>query len=169
MVRIAAMVRQIRAESLREMATMSKIYYIVATMIMMLAVACNAPQRSVVMHDTPNDRWDISEEFYYDNSDSLTRRDIAITVRYGKGYVADSVAMSILCVAPDSLVVEEPFTLHIPHIGDLRPEEHTFVYRRNAVLSTKGRYIFRLTPHNAVEGISSVGLIISESHNSNDQ
>jgi hypothetical protein len=89
-------------------------------------------------------------------------------VRYGKGYVADSVAMSILCVAPDSLVVEEPFTLHIPHIGDLRPEEHTFVYRRNAVLSTKGRYIFRLTPHNAVEGISSVGLIISESHNSND-
>lgn len=145
---------------------MSRVISIVVAMIATLAVSCSTPQRSVVMHDTNSDIWDISEEFYYDNSDSLTKRDIAIAVRYGNGYVADSVALSILCVSPDSLVVEEPFTLHIPHIGDLRPEEHTFVYRRNAVLSTKGRYTFRLTPHNAVEGISSVGLIISESSNS---
>jgi hypothetical protein len=155
-----------RAVSQRERATMSRVISIVVAMIATLAVACSTPQRSVVMHDTNSDIWDISEEFYYDNCDSLTKRDIAIAVRYGNGYVADSVALSILCVSPDSLVVEEPFTLHIPHIGDLRPEEHTFVYRRNAVLSTKGRYTFRLTPHNAVEGISSVGLIISESSNS---
>ena len=129
---------------------------------MMLAVACNAPQRSVVMHDTPNDRWDISEEFYYDNSDSLTRRDIAITVRYGKGYVADSVAMHILTISPDSMAVEEPFTLRIPRIKEVRPEEQTFIYRRNVVLSRKGEYHFHLTPDSLVEGISSIGIMVGE-------
>lgn len=139
--------------------------YIIVIALAMFAVACGTPQRSVVMHDTTHDTWNITEEFYYDNVDSLTKRDIAIAVRYGNGYVADSVAMSIMCISPDSLVVEEPFTLHIPHIGDLRPEEQTFVYRRDVVLNTKGRYLFRLTPHNAVEGISSVGIVINESHN----
>ena len=136
---------------------------IIVAITAILVVACSTPQRSVVLHDTPADKGDIREEFYYDNSDSLTQRDIAITLRYGNGYVADSVAVNILCVTPDSLVVEEPFTLHIPHISDLRPEEHTFTYRRNVVLATRGRYIFRLTPQQAVEGISSVGIVISES------
>ena len=142
---------------------MSKIVSIVITILSTLVVACGTPQHSVDMRDITNDIWNSTGEFYYDNVDSLSKRDIAIAVRYGNGYVADSVAMDILCVSPDSLVVIEPFTLHIPHVGDLRPSEQTFTYRRNAVLSTKGRYIFRLTPHQAVEGISSVGIVISDS------
>ena len=142
---------------------MSKIVSIVTTILSALVVACGTPQHSVDMRDITNDIWNSTGEFYYDNVDSLSKRDIAIAVRYGNGYVADSVAMDILCVSPDSLVVIEPFTLHIPHVGDLRPSEQTFTYRRNAVLSTKGRYIFHLTPHQAVEGISSVGIVISDS------
>ena len=142
---------------------MSKIVSIVITILSALVVACGTPQHSVDMRDITNDIWNSTGEFYYDNVDSLSKRDIAIAVRYCNGYVADSVAMDILCVSPDSLVVIEPFTLHIPHVGDLRPSEQTFTYRRNAVLSTKGRYIFRLTPHQAVEGISSVGIVISDS------
>ena len=145
--------------------TMSRIAFVTMVALSMLVVACGAPQRSVDMHDTQHDTWSVTEEFYYDNVDSLTKRDIAIAVRYSNGYVADSVAMNILCISPDSLVVEEPFTLHIPHIGDIRPEEQTFLYRRNVVLTTKGRYIFRLTPQSAVEGISSVGVVINDSHN----
>lgn len=142
---------------------MNRIISIIITSLSALVMACNTPQQSVDMHDTTNEIWNITEEFYYDNVDSLSMRDIAIAIRYGSGYVADSVAMDILCVSPDSLVVIEPFTLHIPHIGDLRPSEQTFVYRRNAVLSTKGRYTFRLIPNQAVEGISSVGIVISDS------
>jgi len=115
-----------------------------------------------VVNDTENDRWSTVEEFYYDNVDTLTRRDISIVVRYGHGYTADSVAMSILSISPDSLVFEEPFKLRIPRLGDMRPAEHTFLYRRNVLLAKEGRYTFRLKPDAVVEGISSVGLVITE-------
>ena len=123
-------------------------------------MACSNQGHTVEMHDIEQSCWSEYEDFYFDNTDSLSKRDIAIVVRYGKGYVADSVAMSILCVSPDSLVSEEAFTLHIPHLADMRPEVQTFPYRRNVVLGTKGRYLFRLRPNEAIEGISSVGLSI---------
>lgn len=131
----------------------------------LFVVACANANRSVMMNDTDHTLWSEYEDFYYDNTDTLAKRDIAIVVRYGKGYVADSVALSILCVSPDSLVSDEPFTIHIPHLADMRPEVQTFPYRRNVVLVTEGRYLFRLRPESAVEGISSVGLAISDVEN----
>lgn len=128
-------------------------------------LACGNPQRSVEMHNPAHSCWAEYEDFYYDNTDTLGKRDIAIAVRYNNGYVADSVALSILCVSPDSLVSEEPFTIHIPHLADMRPKVQTFPYRRNVVLGTNGRYLFRLRPDNAIEGISSVGIVISDVEN----
>ena len=136
--------------------------YILLPLLMAIMVACGTTPRTVVMHDNERNVWAEYEDFYYDNADTLTKRDIAIVVRYGKGYVADSVALSILCVSPDSLVSEEPFTIHIPHLADMRPEVQTFPYRRNVVLGTKGRYLFRLRPDASIEGITSVGLAISD-------
>ena len=138
---------------------------ILITVISILAISlagCMPKGHSIEVSDTENDRWSTVEEFYYDNVDTLTRRDISIVVRYGHGYTADSVAMSILSISPDSMVLEEPFTLRIPRLGDMRPAEHTFLYRRNAILAKEGRYTFRLKPNAIVEGISSVGLVISE-------
>lgn len=144
--------------------TMSKRlrYTLLGVITSILMVACGTAHRSVEMHDNEHNRWAEYEDFYYDNTDTIGKRDIAIVVRYGKGYVADSVALSILCVSPDSLVSEEPFTIHIPHLADMRPEVHTFPYRRNVVLGTKGRYLFRLRPETTIEGITSVGLAISD-------
>ena len=130
--------------------------------VAIVVAACSGSGRKVEMHNTEHSCWAEFEDFYYDNTDSLSKLDIAIVVRYGKGYVADSVAMSILCVSPDSLVCEEPFTIHIPHLADMRPEVQTFPYRHNVVLGNKGRYLFRLRPDNAIDGISSVGLVISD-------
>lgn len=141
---------------------MSKAFKYISIVAVLLIVACTNVNRSVMMNDTDHALWSADEDFYYDNTDTLSKRDIAIVVRYGKGYVADSVALSILCVSPDSLVSLEPFTIHIPHLADMRPEVQTFPYRRNVVLNTKGRYLFRLRPDCAVEGISSVGLAISD-------
>lgn len=127
------------------------------------ATACsNRTGRSVEVHDLENRVWSAPQDFYYDNSDTLLQRDISIVVRYDRGYVADSVAMNILCVSPDSLVFEEPFTLRIPRIGDMRPEEHSFVYRHNVQLARTGRYLFRLTPKAPAQGIASVGIVVDE-------
>lgn len=142
---------------------MYRLWNIISSLVVvLLMVGCATPQRSVEMHDTERSVWSASEDFYYDNTDTLAHREISVVVRYGMGYVADSVALSVLCVSPDSLVVEEPFTLHIPHLSDMRPEVQSFPYRRNVVLRERGRYLFRLRPHESVEGISSVGLVISE-------
>ncbi|MBO7282121.1 MAG: hypothetical protein J6U73_01800 [Alistipes sp.] len=139
--------------------------YISLVVVAIVMLACGNTKRSVEMHNPARSCWAEYEDFYYDNTDTLGKRDIAIAVRYNNGYVADSVALSILCVSPDSLVSEEPFIIHIPHLADMRPEVHTFPYRRNVVLGTKGRYLFRLRPDNAIEGISSVGLVISDVEN----
>lgn len=136
--------------------------YIFAAIIAMMVMACGGSGRIVEMHNNEQNCWSEYVDFYYDNTDSLSKRDISIVVRYGKSYFADSVAMSILCVSPDSLVSEEPFTIHIPHLADMRPEVQTFPYRHNVVLRTKGRYLFRLRPESAIEGINSVGLSISD-------
>lgn len=136
--------------------------YITAMAVMLIVAGCGTAKRSVEMHDTEHSEWREYEDFYYDNSDTLSKRDISVVVRYSMGYVADSVSLNILCISPDSLVVEESFTLHIPHLSDMRPEVQHFPYRSNVVLAKRGRYHFRLRPQEAVEGISSVGLMISE-------
>ena len=141
---------------------MRRLIYVAMMVIAALFTSCNQPNHKVEMHDMEECVWATAEEFVYNNSDSLSQRDISIVVRYGSDYVADSVAMHILTISPDSMVVEEPFTLRIPRIKEVRPEEQTFIYRRNVVLSRKGEYLFRLTPDSLVEGISSIGIMVGE-------
>ena len=141
---------------------MRRLIFLALVAMSMLAVACNEQRHSVDMHDMQRCTWSGAEEFVYQNTDSLSKRDISIVVRYGSDYVADSVSLRILAISPDSLVTEEPFTLRIPRIKEVRPEEQTFIYRRNVVLSRKGEYHFRLTPDSLVEGISSIGIMVGE-------
>lgn len=135
---------------------------LVVALLCVVMASCGGTGHSVEMHDTENVVWSTTEDFVYDNVDTLARRDISVAVRYAGVSVADSVALTIVSISPDSMVVAEPFTLHIPQLGDMRPAEHTFLYRRNVVLSRKGEYHFRLTPNEAVSGISSVGVVITE-------
>ena len=141
---------------------MRRLIYLILVVCTVLAVSCHEQQHSVAMHDIETDAWSTSEEFTYNNTDSLSKRDISIVVRYGKGYTADSVGLRILAISPDSLVTAEPFTLRIPRIKEVRPEEQTFLYRKDVVLGRCGEYKFRIMPDTLVEGISSVGIIIGE-------
>lgn len=136
---------------------------ILAISLMIFALSCGGGgSHSVEMHDSVGNVWWEAEEFSYDNSDTLYRRNISINVRYSGDYVADSVPLKILTISPDSMVLEEDFTLHIPRLADMRPKEQTFVYRSNVLLKRSGVYRFRLTPQQPVEGIASVGLIVDE-------
>jgi hypothetical protein len=130
--------------------------------LLIVVVACGGTERKAVVHDIEGEVWSEAEEFRYTNEDSLTKRDISIVVRYSKPYVADSLPLKVLTISPDSMLLDEPFTLHIPHLADMYPEEQSFVYRSHVVLGRKGDYIFRLTPDNPVEGIAAVGIVVSE-------
>lgn len=139
-----------------------RVICMVMAIVALVMVACGGESRSVEMHDTESMVWCNVEEFKYENSDTLSRRNISITVRYDGKYVASEVPMTILSVSPDSMVLEERFTLRIPQLADMRPDENTFVYRSNVLLKRKGIYTFRLTPDEPIEGIASVGIIVDE-------
>ena len=136
---------------------------ILALLIVVAMVACGGGgNHTVEMHDTHGCIWSEGEEFFYENSDTLYRRNISINVRYDGNYVAQSVPVKILTVSPDSMILEEDFTLHIPYLADMQPDEHTFVYRSQVLLKRSGTYRFLVTPQQPVEGISSIGLIVDE-------
>ena len=139
---------------------MQRLWSIPLLLIALGVVACSNPGRKVETVDIEERVWGSPEEFYFDNSDSLKRCQIALTLRYDYEHIADSVALDIRCISPDSLVFEEPFTIYPPRLCLSRPAEHTFVYRRDVVLQRKGRYTFRLTPHKPTEGVWSVGVIV---------
>ena len=141
---------------------MRRLIYLALIVCALVTISCKEQVHSVEMHDIKTDTWSASEEFTYDNTDSLSKRDISIVVRYGRGYTADSVGLRILAISPDSLVTAEEFTLRIPRIKEVRPEEQTFLYRKDVVLGRCGEYKFRITPDTLVEGISSVGIMIGE-------
>ena len=130
--------------------------------LMVAVVACGGTERKAVVHDIEGEVWSEAEEFRYTNEDSLSKRDLSIVVRYSMSYVADSLPLRVLTISPDSMLLEEPFTLRIPHLADMYPEEQSFVYRSNVVLRRNGDYIFRLTPEYPIEGISAVGIVVSE-------
>ena len=141
---------------------MQRLIYLAIVAFASLMVACNEQSHTIEMHDMAKSVWSTAEEYHYDNADSLSKRDISIVVRYGADYVADSVNLRILAISPDSMVTEERFTLRIPRIKEVRPEEQTFLYRKDVVLGRCGEYTFRITPDTLIEGISSVGLMIGE-------
>ena len=141
---------------------MRRLTYLALAFIATIAVSCNKQAHSIEMHDIKTDTWSTSEEFSYNNTDSLSKRDISIVVRYGNGYTADSVSLRILAISPDSLVTAEEFTLRKPRTKEVRPEEQTFLYRKDVALGRCGEYKFHITPDTLVEGISSVGIVIGE-------
>ena len=141
---------------------MRRLIYVAMMVIAALFTSCNQPNHKVEMHDMEECVWATAEEFVYNNSDSLSQRDISIVVRYGSDYVADSVNLRILAISPDSMVTEERFTLRIPRIKEVRPEEQTFLYRKDVVLGRCGDYTFRITPDTIVDGISAVGIMVGE-------
>ena len=146
----------------------SVIRNIVFLAVVAIATACNTTPRTVEVVDHEGSVWSSAEEIVYDNQDSLCSRDIKIVVRYDRTYKADSIALRVLTVAPDSMVLEEDFTLHIPHLADMRPDEHTFIYRSNVLLKRSGEYRFRVTPLEPIDGIASVGLIVGERPSNNE-
>ena len=141
---------------------MQRLIYLAIVAFASLMVACNEQSHTIEMHDMAKSVWSTAEEYHYDNADSLSKCDISIVVRYGADYVADSVNLRILAISPDSMVTEERFTLRIPRIKEVRPEEQTFLYRKDVVLGRCGDYTFRITPDTIVEGISAVGIMVGE-------
>ena len=84
---------------------MGRVVTLVLGLITLMMMGCGSEERTVEVHDTEAKIWSESENFKYDNTDTLHRRQILITVRYDGDYVEEEVPMTILTVSPDSMVL----------------------------------------------------------------
>ena len=85
---------------------MRRLIYVAMIIIAAIVTSCNQTNHKVEMHDMEACVWSTAEEFVYNNSDSLSQRDISIVVRYGSDYVNSSDNGSVqfsLSVVSDSL------------------------------------------------------------------
>lgn len=99
------------------------------------------------------------------NGDTTGKRAIALFIRYDDRFLGGEVPLHIKVTAPDSTHISEPFTMRVSRpAGSFSGHEEIAVgYRTNSVLSQRGEYTFGFTPAaNAIEGISAIGVRISE-------
>ena len=126
----------------------------------MWLTACASGGTTVEMHDMADLRWSDTVHISVDNDDTLSMRDLSVVVRYNRQLKTDSVTVDITTMTPDSLRLEERFTLHIPPTNEVHAVERIFPYRRNARLLRSGIYQFTLSSQEEIVGVESVGLMI---------
>ncbi len=125
----------------------------------LLFAACSSHGTTVEMNDMAEYRWSEAAHFSVDNDDTLSLRDLSVVLRYNRELKADSITVAITTLTPDSLRLEERFTLHVPRTNEVRTVERIFPYRRNARLMKPGVYRFTISPDDEITGVESVGLI----------
>lgn len=138
---------------------LSAINLLAATVAIGLA-ACSSPSAHVEMSDMAGYSWSEPAVFTVDNDDTLSLRELSIVIRYNREFAADSVTVGVATLTPDSLRLEERFTLHIPATEQVRPVERIFPYRTRVRLMRCGQYRFTLSAADTVGGVESVGMMI---------
>lgn len=121
--------------------------------------SCSSHGTTVEMNDMPEYRWSEAAHFSVDNDDTLSLRDLSVVVRYNRELKADSITVAITTLTPDSLRLDERFTLHVPRTNEVRAVERIFPYRRNARFMRPGIYRFTISPADEIIGVESVGFM----------
>lgn len=136
--------------------------HIAAAACALWLAACGSHGTTVEMNDMAGWRWSQAEDFTLANDDTLSLRDLSIVLRYNREFDADSIVVDITTLSPDSLRLDERFTLHVPPTDEVRPVERIFPYRRNARLMRQGIYRFTVSPVGEITGVESVGLMTDD-------
>lgn len=136
---------------------------LMAAAIVSLAGGCLSPHRAAVADVDPR-AWRESVCVTFENTDTLTPRDLYVVVRYAglRGAANDTLRMEVETLAPDSVRYVEQVAVVLPASGRaaaLRPQLRQ-LYRRAAVLGLRGRYRMTFTPASPVRGVEAVGLDI---------
>ena len=95
----------------------------------------------------------------FDNSDTLSPRDISIILHHDSKTAPDSVTLFISAVSPDSICRRDTVTVHIgrnPLSNDIRPTVQTILPA--TTLPETGTYLFEIAPSEPTRGIWGAGL-----------
>lgn len=96
----------------------------------------------------------------YDNTDTITARDIYMILRTNRIFCENAVDLQISVMSPDSIQYTETFTMTVPartkaNMNDAFVETIS-LYRGMAVLDRAGTYVFGFSPAAGSVGVAGV-------------
>ena len=133
---------------------------VVALLLSIFVASCATDRGYVDMLPVSPYSWADAVSIIYQNSDTVSERDIAIALRYNKSFRSDTLTVKIQTSLPDAHQFSESVLLHLKrdYTAAAVTASEVIPYRNNCVLGQSGYYIFTITPCRAVEGIEAVGI-----------
>jgi hypothetical protein len=137
---------------------------VVRAIVVVAAIAlcgCLAPQNALMV-GVDVTAWSKCDSLTYENSDTLSLRNLNIAIRYNDGFKARVLPLKIGITTPDARYFEEEVELHInhPRTAPMVATTESLPYRSKVVLAQKGEYIFAFTPLTEVQGVEAIGIEI---------
>ena len=138
---------------------MRSVVRIVVAVLAVVMCSCLAPQNSlkvgVDMH-----LWIGAESLLYENSDTLSLRNLAIALRYNDNFKQSVLPLKIGITTPDARHFEEVVELRLSHPSTALSVATTesVPYRTDVVLNQKGGYTFTFEPQTEVRGVEAIGI-----------
>ncbi len=131
-------------------------------------VSCLQPH-AIRMVDTDPAAWNAAQSVTvsYDNTDTVSARDLWAVVRFCNDYEYDKFQLSITTVTPDGYRWRDTLSMEVygrlPHVGLYGELEQP--YRHRVVLQQTGRYLFELAPvmpDTVTRGVAAVGIRLAD-------
>lgn len=125
---------------------------------------CMSPHQATATDVNPL-LWEGTAEIGFDNTDTLSLRDVSLFVRSNDRFAGDTIPLQIVFITPDSLRFEERFTLCAPRteVAAALMSETQIPYRLRVQLAREGHYRMQITPLYPVRGIEAIGIHIVKS------
>jgi len=134
----------------------------VRIMVAVLAMAmcsCLAPQNTQMV-GVDVQSWDSAESITYDNSDTISLRNLNIALRYNDNFRQATLPLKVAITTPDARHFEEEIVLVLQHPRTALTVATTesLPYRADVLLNQKGLYTFSFEPQLAVRGVEAIGV-----------
>ncbi len=133
----------------------------------LLSVGCSrVPEREAVVREIPRGRWETRQPInvVYENADTLSRRDLAVLVRFRSDFTGERFDFVLETLTPDRRLWSDTLSVLPASVEtvSLSYLDTRTVYRPFAVLDRPGEYRFTFMPLTPVEHVIGVGIEISD-------
>jgi len=125
----------------------------------MAMCSCLAPQNTQMV-GVDVQSWDSAESITYDNSDTISLRNLNIALRYNDNFRQATLPLKVAITTPDARHFEEEIVLVLQHPRTALTVATTesLPYRADVLLNQKGLYTFSFEPQLAVRGVEAIGV-----------
>lgn len=134
---------------------------VVVVLTAILFCGCLAPQNTQMV-GVDMRSWDSVKSIFYENSDTISLRNINIAIRYNDDFKQATLPLKIAVTAPDTRHFEEVVELRLQHPRTALTvaTNESLPYRADVLLNQRGTYTLSFEPQATVRGIEAIGIEI---------